>query len=280
MADRVERLLGGLDLARGRGLEIGALHRPMLRRPTHDVHYLDHADTATLRRKYANDAKVQVAEIVDVDLVWTGETLAALAGDFRFDHVIASHVIEHVPDVLWWLHEIAGVLRPFGALRLAVPDGRFTFDFLRAETTTADLLAAWFERRRRPDARGLLDFWGFFRQVDAAAAWRGEYPPDRSFRIGEMTAALQRCQESAESGAYHDIHCSVFTPASFAKVMRDLARLDRLEFACADIQPTCVSEAEFFVHLMRSDDRDKIRGSWDWAVWRVGTGYGPERGRS
>ncbi len=50
------------------------------------------------------------------------------------DLLVASHVIEHVPDLITWLREIASVLKPTGQARLAIPDRRYTFDLLRVET--------------------------------------------------------------------------------------------------------------------------------------------------
>ena len=53
-----------------------------------------------------------------------------------------DQVVEHVPDMLGWLGEMAAMLRDGGALRLAALDRRFTFDFLRHESTLAELLNA------------------------------------------------------------------------------------------------------------------------------------------
>ncbi len=268
--DRTAKLLAGLDPAGGLGLEIGALTKPVLRRPRHRVLYADHADTETLRAKYAGDANVSQADILPVDVVWNpGTPLHQAVGGKCFDHVVASHVIEHAPNLVAWLDEIRAVLRPFGSLRLAIPDKRYCFDFLRPETGLADVLESHLLQRTRPAAQDILEFWGYHRNVPADAAWRGEYPADRSFHVFEMPAALQRCRESADGTAYHDVHCWVFTPQSFATIMEGLGELGLLGFACNGIHRTAPGELEFFVHLMRMEEPEKIAGSWRWAAWSV-----------
>jgi hypothetical protein len=267
--DRRSKLLEGLNLVFGKGLEIGALNSPMLRRPENDVTYLDHADTPGLRAIYADDPHVPPGDIVDVEIVWEGGSLAPQAGGRRFDHVVASHVFEHVPDIIWWLAELGSVLVPFGKIRLAIPDKRFCFDFVRRETGIADVLAAWVGEKRRPEPRDILDFWGNYRAVDSNAAWRGEYPADTSFHTHEVAAALLRCKEAIATGTYHDVHCTVCTPKSFTELMCQLAELRLLNFACTQIYDTAFGECEFIVHLLKLDDVDAIEKSWRWANWVV-----------
>lgn len=132
--NRRGKLLAGLDLCSTTGIEIGALTSPIVTPSEGNIIYVDHADLATLRRRYADHASVDVTRIVEVNAVWGANTLQeAIGKDRTVDYVIASHVIEHVPDLLGWLEEIEGVLGPEGTLRLAVPDRRFSFDYLRQE---------------------------------------------------------------------------------------------------------------------------------------------------
>lgn len=57
-------MLGGLNLATARGIEIGPLCRPIVSRAESQVLYVDHTDTESLRRKFASDPNVDVATIV------------------------------------------------------------------------------------------------------------------------------------------------------------------------------------------------------------------------
>ncbi|WP_044156709.1 class I SAM-dependent methyltransferase, partial [Escherichia coli] len=71
----------------------------------------------------------------------------------EFDLIVASHVIEHVPDLIGWLKDAISVLKVGGTLALVVPDKRFTFDILRPLATYREVAAAHKEARHRPGLR-------------------------------------------------------------------------------------------------------------------------------
>ena len=132
----------GITAGVSTALEIGPLDRPVLPRPDYDVLYADWAPTSVLRKKYADDPNVY--EIVDVDIVWNGtdELSSVVPNGMTFDAVIASHVVEHVPDPVGWLQHLSSVLKPGGTVGLVIPDKRFTFDHNRRVSETADLIDA------------------------------------------------------------------------------------------------------------------------------------------
>ncbi len=213
--------------------------------------------------KYASDPTVRADGIVPVDVVWAGSSLRAAVGpEVRFDHVVASHVVEHVPDLVTWLSEIATVLGPDGALRLIVPDRRFTMDISRRETVLADVLAARLEKRTRPTPRDVIDFYGNYRIVERDVAWMGVEPLGDGAAITEIGTAMMHAR-SVLAGAYCDAHCWVFTPGSFVHLMGNLAAIGECGFMCARIVDTVPGEIDFFVHLRRSSDAGGIRDSWD-----------------
>ena len=132
---RREFLLKALNVESLKGLEIGPLNKPLVR--TEDVQeggeifYLDHLPSYKLQEKYKNDLSIDVNQIVPVDFVcMDGDIVEATAGNL-FDYVIASHVIEHAPNLLKFLLDIQTILKPGGHVILVVPDKRFTFDFNR-----------------------------------------------------------------------------------------------------------------------------------------------------
>ena len=104
---------------------------------------LARADAATLREKYAVHG-VDVDAIEDVDVVWSGGPLAPpLQHLAPFDYIIASHVIEHLPDPLGFLTDCESLLKPSGVLSLVVPDSRYCFDCLRPLTS----IGQWVDAR-------------------------------------------------------------------------------------------------------------------------------------
>jgi SAM-dependent methyltransferase len=230
---RRERLISGLDLGRMRGVEIGPLISPIVSKEESEVFYVDHADRETLQAKYANDPNVDIQKIVPVDAVWGDRTLReCFADNCRFDYVIASHVLEHVPDMLGWMREIADILRPGGRLILAIPDRRFTFDYLRQTTRLSEVIDAYLRRNRRPMPAQIFDFNANAVEIDMIAAWENRINPASLKHYANLRYALDRSIESVRDGKYVDGHCWVFTPSSLAAILADLVDLDLLPYKC------------------------------------------------
>jgi SAM-dependent methyltransferase len=259
---RKKKLLSGIELARARGIEIGPLATPVVSKEGSDVRYVDYADQAELRRRYAGDPNVDLANILPVDAVWGERTLRECFADERhFDYVVASHVVEHVPDMIGWLQEIAEVLRPGGLLCLAIPDKRYTFDYLRQPTRLCELIDAWLRRNRRPMPAQLFDFNVNAVEVDLLAAWDGTLKVGALKHYVNEQFALDRSLESVRDGKYVDAHCWVFTPSSLFDLLAGLARLDLLGYRLERFFPTEPYTNEFVLVLKcigaeeSSDDR-------------------------
>lgn len=249
--DRREKLLNQIDLPNSRGIEIGALASPLVTKADSDVRYVDWTDQRTLQAKYAADPNVDTSKIVSVDAVWGQQTLAECLGPTeKFDYALASHVIEHVPDLIGWLNEIAEVLRPGGLLSLAIPDCRFTFDYLRQTTRTADVIDAWLRRDRCPSPRCLFDYVANVVEVNLVEAWQKPLDPTGLRHYSNRHAALAMARE-ALNGTYHDAHCWVVTPRSLLGLLQDLLELDLLPFACAGFYDTEPLSNEFVLILRR-----------------------------
>ena len=103
-AQRRERLLAGLDLSCGRGVEFGPLASPLVQKAEGDVLYVDHVDREALIAKYADDPAVDADGIVEVDVLWDERPLQDCLPDGNgYAYAVASHVIEHVPDLVGWV---------------------------------------------------------------------------------------------------------------------------------------------------------------------------------
>ena len=267
LPNRRDYILSDIDLATMEGMEIGALASPLVHRDEGRIFYVDHADTATLKQKYAADPHVDTDLIVDVDAVWGANALRDCLGSGRIlDYVVASHVIEHVPDLVTWLAEIAEILKPSGTLRLAVPDRRYTFDILRHETRLHDVLEAHLRRARAPSPRMILEHHNLVRQVDCNAAWDGTLDLTALKTASNVENAIRMARDAIANGTYHDVHCWVFTPASFVELCIELQALGILGFKLEKLTPTPHNQLEFFVSLSRCADMDVALASWKAAL--------------
>lgn len=266
---RAEQILLELDLRTQVGAEIGPLDRPLVAKGSGTVYYVDYSDTDSVRARWASDKSINTAAI-HVDAVWGSNTLReALAAAHAFelaptgiDYVVASHVVEHVPDFVSWLREVRSVLSDGGTLRLAVPDRRYTFDYLRRTSTLTDVLDAYVRKRRTPSGSRVLDFALNMVQVDCGKAWRGELVASELVRGYSDESALGLAAAAETTDAYHDVHCWVFTPHSFAELMGQLARCKLLEFACDWLVPTARDTFEFYVSMRPGSDHDAVIRSW------------------
>ncbi len=280
--DLKERLKADIRLDGTTVMEIGALYRPFFTKSECDVIYVDHADTETLRDKYRSGHGIDVSQIVEVDAVWGAQSLSECLGGGRLvDYVVASHVIEHVPDLITWLNELAAVLKPGGEIRLAIPDKRFTFDYARRTTDLAETLDAYLKRARRPLPYCIIDHLANVRHVDGSQAWLGPLDVDTLAAHHTVEQAIEVARDAMTTDHYHDVHCWVFTPASFARLMRRMLESGLVKLRCAHFQDTPRDTIEFTVFLSTAADRDEAIESWTrveraaepepWNVGRVPT---------
>jgi SAM-dependent methyltransferase len=253
--DRTALLLGDATKA-SRILEIGPSHAPIApKRDGWKSFVVDHADQATLREKYAPFA-VDFDAIEEVDAIWAGGRLDAVIPPTRhgsFDRIIASHVIEHIPDPVTFLTSAHALLAPGGALALAVPDKRYCFDFLKPHATTGDLLAS-----HDPNGPGRHTPRTLFNQIahstfvlgeqgEDIAAW-GQHPIGRIRLVSPLKEAFV-WSDRARGAEYLDAHAWQFTPCAFELAILELAEGGVIDWHVESI--TGAHGAEFFVTLRR-----------------------------
>ena len=251
--DRNTLLLG--DATRdSRIIEIGPSHAPIAaKRAGWNSFVVDHADQAELRAKYTG-YPVDLDAIEVVDAVWRGGRLdhaVPASHHGRFDRLIASHVIEHIPDFVTFMVAAQTLITPSGALALAVPDKRYCFDVLKPISTTGDILAGY-----SPDGAGRHFRRTLFNQIaysvglDGAIAW-GQHPVAKATFMNSLTDAFEltnRLSEAPDS-AYVDAHAWQFTPAAFRLAILELADGGLIDWHVAECTPAMGSE--FIVTLRR-----------------------------
>lgn len=109
----------------------------------------DHLTAKDLRAKY-QAWQVDVSKLEEVDYVLNGSGLSGIDAAQAFDLIIASHVIEHSPDLVRFLQDCSRLLKPSGVPSLAVPDKRHRFDYFQSLTSTGMVLDAYWSGRPLP----------------------------------------------------------------------------------------------------------------------------------
>lgn len=237
--------------ASGRGLELGPLDRPiMAKRDGFDVQIVDYLDTESLRAKYGTDEHPDIdpSAIEEVDFVSRGEPLRELIGaEGVYDWVVASHVIEHIPDLVSFLQDVEHILRGGGRLALVVPDKRFTLDYYGELSTTGQVLDAHAERRTRPTAGQAFDHYARAATLGGRIAWSAndDGVPEMLHPHASARSAYERSLGGDDFGG--ELHCWRFTPASFRLLVDDLAELGLTTFGVVADHDTV--GCEFYVAL-------------------------------
>lgn len=257
-------ILQHVDLT-GIGLEVGPLCFPKVPPEHPGIHYADWASREELQKKYADDPVVKAENIVPIHFVIGSRTFPEAVGDKKFDYVILSHVIEHFPDMIGRLAEIASILTPKGVISLVVPDKRYTFDRLRPLTRLAEVIEAHVLGRKEPGVAQIFEHAWLWHEVDAVTAWHSpETLPQTA--TNDPAWALTLARTAAASHDYIDVHCGVFTDLSFLVLLQQIVQLGLLPLELVHFSPVAPETNQFFLTLRLQPDRDHAVTSFDAAI--------------
>lgn len=245
---RTDKLLYGIS-KNGLGLEIGPSHRPVApKRAGYNVKILDHLSASGLRSKYTGDPKVDIRFIEEVDYVWNGESFADLVGSTRFDWIIASHVIEHTPDLIGFLNDCESVLKEDGILSLAVPDKRYCFDHFREVSSLGKVIDAHFYNTKKHTPGTAAEFFLNTVRCGGSAAWSDGFKGSFEF-IHSSEIAKFWMEKMNNEGKYVDLHSWCFTPSAFRLLVEDLFSLGLIRVR--EVMHFDTYGHEFFITLGR-----------------------------
>jgi hypothetical protein len=189
---------------------------------------------------------VDLAQIEDVDFVWRGEPLhEVVGGSDRYDWIIASHVIEHLPNPVSFFDGCREVLRPEGVVSLVIPDKRYCFDHFRPLSTSGEILDAFEQRRVRPTPGSVFDSVANCVTLEGQTSWSAN-DPEGDFRNVYTFETARNAWDRAKRG-HEDAHIWRFTPASFRLILQDLRSLGLLRLDL--IHEFDTAGNEFFVTL-------------------------------
>jgi predicted SAM-dependent methyltransferase len=252
---REEKVFHLLDKT-GLGLEIGPSHNPIApKKEGFNVHILDHATADQLRVKYKGHEGygVKLENIEEVDFVWHGEPFQELTGKTDcYDWIIASHVIEHVPDLISYLQQCEILLKSAGTLSLVIPDKRYCFDYFSSTSSTGNVLDAYAEKRVRPSHGQIFDHFANASKRNGNITWSSDVQGSADELMYAFAQAQALWAQSVSATDYIDAHCWRFTPASFRLMVSDLRGLGLINLEIkAEFDTT---GCEFFVSLGKKSD--------------------------
>jgi 2-polyprenyl-3-methyl-5-hydroxy-6-metoxy-1,4-benzoquinol methylase len=221
---RRQKLLSFIDPDR-LGLEIGPSHSPICPKAEgYNVEILDHASQDDLKTKYAEHG-VDLNCIEPVDFVWRGDSYKDLTGRTHEYHwVVASHVIEHTPDLIRFIQNCEDILHcDGGALVLAIPDKRYCFDHLRPTTSLASVIDAYESKRTVHSVGTAAEYCLNVCRVLPGKDWGASIASD--FQLIHSRADALALMQEARNSKFNDLHAWCFTPSSFRLMVVDLCAL-------------------------------------------------------
>lgn len=236
-------------------LEIGPSFNPVAPKSSGWYSFsLDHATEDELRAKYKGQQALE--RIEPVDYLWKDGPLHAAVPEREygtFDALIASHVLEHIPDPISFFRSATVLLKPEGLVSLVMPDKRMIFDFFKPVTLTSDWLMAHRNRLTRHTKKTAFDYIAYNVNESHQITWSlrplGEF---NFFGYDVLTEAKQAFDHTPDdcSGPYVDYHATICTPSSLELIFLELKYLGLLPFEHACSFP--VSGCEFYVTLRKS----------------------------
>jgi hypothetical protein len=248
---RKAKMLSFIDATKP-GIEIGPSHNPVCPKSEgYKVEIIDHLNQEDLRKKYAPHG-VNVNAIEPVDYVWSGESYCELTGKI-YGWVIASHIIEHTPDLISFLQGCEEVLEDTGSVSLAIPDKRYCFDRLRPVSSLAAVIDAHQQRRKVHSPGTVAEYFLNVCKLNGGR-WGGSTAASLNF-IHTPEEALSG-MGAARAGQFLDVHAWCFTPSSFRLMIEDLRRLGFTKLREVGFYETAGNE--FFVTLGRHGSGPKM----------------------
>ncbi len=203
-----------------------------------------------MRRKYRGHG-VNLENIEEVDFVWSGEPFPELIGDTGcYDWIIASHVIEHVPDLITFFQQCETLLKPQGILSLVIPDKRFCFDPFSPVSSTGNLLDAYAEKCLKPNSGQVFDCFANASKRNGNIAWADDSQGEPDELVHQFSDSQDHWARSISTADYIDTHCRRFTPSSFRLILTDIQKLNLTTLGIFEVYDT--EGCEFYVSLRKN----------------------------
>jgi hypothetical protein len=213
-------------------LEIGPYDKPKIKGS--GVFYFDVFDQEELKARAGTEPHLNPRNCPHIHFVSPTGDLGTI--NRRFKSVFSSHAVEHQPDLVRHLNDVAALLEQGGAYHLIVPDKRYSFDHYRPASTICDVLAA---KGRTIHAEATIRRHNTgYAHNNPVLHWLGFHGKRSSNSIAPMLRQFRR-------GEYVDCHAWQFTPDSFRALMRDLFERGEIALALEFVSDTAFGGIEF-----------------------------------
>jgi hypothetical protein len=204
-----------------KSLEIGPYNNPTLKKSQFpNVRYMDLFTVEQIledKERYTN-----VGEMPDhIDIIVDPYARPTFNSDLKFDYIYSAHNIEHHPDIIYHLNEMAGTASGMHTKYfLTVPDKRYCFDHYQQTSEYTDMIEAHLEQRINHSFGSYLRHNVYATHNNIYEHWMGHHGQDpRTIDISiNYATTLRHKIDSArdeKQRKFADIHAWYFTSESF-----------------------------------------------------------------
>lgn len=238
-------------------LEIGPLNRPIVLKSEYkNSLYCDIRSTEEIKKLYAGNEylektgiSIDINSIVEVDYVLNKSYQNTFSHMEKFDYVVASHVLEHMQDIIGFFQDISGIMKPGGKLCIIYPDKRYCFDHFRESASFRDAYDV-FTRGRTETARMVLDFFSMsVNENNPVFYWKGKNLKE-IIPLNNFDQSIKNYKRALNGEKLDDVHYWPFTDRSFLLFMYNCIRAKLIPFTCSQFIPTKENTQQFFVELV------------------------------
>jgi SAM-dependent methyltransferase len=236
-------------------LEFGPLNWPIVQKSQFkNAFYADVRATSEIKELYTSNEylestgiKIDVDSIVDIDFVISDTYAKTFKGKEKFDAIVLSHVIEHIPDIINFFEDVKTILKKDGKLIILYPDARYCFDAFRNGSTFIDA----YEVYRNKELLGARVFDFTYNVV-------GENRPSFFWQNKELASILPKNTFAHATETYSnaikgtmpdDVHFWPFSDYQFVKFLYDMDRAKLLGLDVLNFWETKPNTQEFMIIL-------------------------------
>lgn len=169
----------------------------------------------------------------------------------RFDLVFSSHCIEHQPNLIGHLLDVASSLNAGGRYAMIIPDARFCFDADLPLSCVSEVLQAHKEDRVNHSMASFIEHFALTTHNVPQPHWlTGKSTGSRNWKITEVDRVELALESWNAQSGYVDVHAWQFQPISFADIVTTLIKLDLIPFREIECYGTPFGRQEFMATLL------------------------------
>lgn len=236
-------------------LEFGPLNWPIVTKEHYpNVRYSDIRNSNEVKKLYASNdylestgIKIDVKSIVDIDYVIDDNYKKTFKGVEKFDAVILGHVIEHIPDIIFFFQDVMNVLKKHGKLIIIYPDARYCFDHFRNGTTFIDAYDVY--ENSKNSSKRVFDFVYNVVHENRPTFFWGDEGLNKILPKNKFDDALVSYEKAKNNELPDDTHFWPFADYQFVKFLYDMDRAGLLDLNIVDFYETQHNTQEFMIIL-------------------------------